>query len=138
MDSIEEQGRAALAAVEAAWNEGARHWNPAAITAVYLDDALFYGGRPGHAIGAKGVRAYFDSYVGVITSARLSLVEQHVLPLGADRFVAQGYGAFAFVLADGRHTASRLRTTLILERHGAWRIRQHHFSVAPEVPPLGQ
>src|SRR6267143_2037809 len=45
-----------------------------ALVALYTDDALFYGGRPGHAVGHAKVREYFDSYVGTLAAARLALV----------------------------------------------------------------
>ncbi|MEM5428024.1 nuclear transport factor 2 family protein [Cupriavidus oxalaticus] len=45
---------------------------------------------------------------------------------------------FRFVLADGRETAARLRTTWVLVRRaGVWQILQHHFSPTPDAPPIG-
>ena len=50
----------------------------------------------------------------------------------------RGFGAFAFVLSGGRKTQSVLRTTLVLSKlNGQWKIQLHHFSVTPDVPPLG-
>lgn len=130
-------GLAALAAVEDAWNAAALRWDPASLAAIYADRALFYGGRPGHAVGRDAVRAYFESYRGVIESAVLRLVDQHVVRLGADAFVAQGIADFSFVLAGGRRSRSQLRATLVLVRADRWTILQHHFSPTPETPPLG-
>jgi uncharacterized protein (TIGR02246 family) len=128
----------ALASVEAAWNAAATPWTAAALTAVYTDDALFFGGRPGHYVGAKAIYDYFASYVGVIASGRMQLVEQEIRVLAPGVVLAQGFVEFAFVLDGARETRSRLRTTLVLARQAdGWRIRQHHFSVAPETPPLG-
>jgi ketosteroid isomerase-like protein len=128
---------AALAQVQAAWNAAARRWNVDALTAIYTDNALFFGGRPGHSVGAAGIREYFASYEGVIESATLNLVEQQFLRLADDCFVAQGYGEFAFVLSGGRPSRSRLRTTLIVAlQQDEWKIRQHHFSTTPESPPI--
>src|SRR5262245_35298774 len=70
---------AALAQVQAAWNAAARNWDPPALTAVYTQDALFFGGRPGHCVGADAILDYFASYAGIIESASLELLEQHVL-----------------------------------------------------------
>ena len=100
-------------------------------------DALFFGGRPGHATGHEAIRAYFASYDGVIQSATLELVEQQFIRFGDDCFLAQGYGEFAFVLGDGTTSRSRLRTTLVIvaQQH-EWKIRQHHFSASPETPPI--
>lgn len=135
----ENGGHAALAAVGADWNRGAEHWNADALAAVYADDALFFGGRPGHQVGRASIREYFASYEGVILSASLELVDQQVAELAPDLVVAQGYGHFSFVLAGDTPTRSVLRTTLLIERRGdRWRIRQHHFSMSPAVPPLGQ
>jgi uncharacterized protein (TIGR02246 family) len=129
---------AALAAVEAAWNAAATPWTAAALTAVYTDDALFFGGRPGHYVGAQAIHGYFASYDGVIASGRMRLVEQEIRVLSPGVVLAQGFVDFAFVLDGPRETRSRLRTTLVLARQvDGWRICQHHFSVAPETPPLG-
>lgn len=137
MNRTPDAAPAALAVVQAAWNAAARRWDADALTAVYTDDALFFGGRPGHAVGAGPIRDYFASYDGVIESATLALVEQHFIPLADDCFLAQGFGEFLFVLSGARESRSRLRTTLVIARQrGEWRIRQHHFSTSPETPPI--
>jgi uncharacterized protein (TIGR02246 family) len=137
MNRTTDPADAALAQIQAAWNAAARRWSPAALTAVYTDDALFFGGRPGHSVGAAAIHAYFASYEGVIESATLELVEQQYLRLADNSFVAQGYGEFAFVLSGGKPSGSRLRTTLIVVlQEGEWKIWQHHFSTTPEVPPI--
>jgi uncharacterized protein (TIGR02246 family) len=129
--------RSALAVVQASWNLSARNWDVDALTAVYTDDALFFGGRPGHAVGPRAIREYFASYEGVIESATLELVEQHFIPVTDDCFLAQGFGEFSFVLGDSRTSRSRLRTTLLIVRQqNEWKIRQHHFSASPESPPI--
>src|SRR5262249_33421742 len=68
------EGETALRAVERDWNAAAQDWNSAGLVALYTEDALFYGGRPGHAVGHAKVRKYFDSYVGKLAAARLALV----------------------------------------------------------------
>lgn len=129
----------ALASVQQAWNAAAKVWNPERLASLYLEDALFYGGRAGHSVGAPAIRSYFASYAGVIRSAHLALIEQEILRLDSGSFVAQGYGDFSFVLEGGVSTKSVLRTTLIIVRQNdQLRIRLHHFSVTPDVPPLGQ
>jgi uncharacterized protein (TIGR02246 family) len=129
--------RAALTEIQAAWNAAASHWNPDALAANYTDDALFFGGRPEHSVGGAAIRAYFASYVGTLESATLDLVEQHFLWLADDCFLAQGFGNFAFVLAEQRLSHARMRTTLVIARHeSGWKIRQHHFSVPPLAPPI--
>jgi uncharacterized protein (TIGR02246 family) len=128
----------ALAAVQADWNAGADPWNPERLAAIYTADALFFGGRPGHAVGAAAILAYFASYREVIVAGSMRLVEQHMLELAPDCVLAQGYAEFAFRLHPEQRTASRLRTTLVLLKQGeGWKIRQHHFSAAPATPPLG-
>ena len=129
----------ALVRVQDAWNAAAKVWNPEKLASLYLEDALFYGGRAGHSVGAPAIRSYFDSYAGVIRSAYLELVEQEILRLDDSSFVAQGYGDFSFVLEGGASTKSVLRTTLIIvKQDDLLKIRLHHFSVTPDVPPLGQ
>lgn len=127
----------ALASVQASWNAAARRWDAGALTAVYTDDALFFGGRPGHAVGANAIHDYFASYEGVIESATLDLVEQYFVQFTDHCFLAQGFGEFSFALGGGRQSRSRLRTTLVIEQQrGQWKIRQHHFSASPESPPI--
>lgn len=127
-----------LTEMQNAWNLAAKVWNPRALAKLYADDALFYGGRSGHSVGVAAIEAYFASYDGIIQSAKLDLIEQEFVQISPDSFVAQGLGAFAFVLEGGRRTQSVLRTTLVLSKlNGQVKIQVHHFSVTPEVPPLG-
>ena len=129
---------AAVAAVAQAWTAAASPWNADALTDLFTADALFFGGKPEHSVGAPAIRDYFASYQGVILSAALRLVEQQVLQLQPGCLLAQGYGDFSFLLAGDRATRSRVRTSLLLVlQDGRWKIRQHHFSPAPSAPPLG-
>ncbi|WP_321876989.1 YybH family protein [Paraburkholderia bannensis] len=132
-----DNARRALATIEASWNAAATHWDADLLTNVYTSDALFFGGRPGHSVGAGAIRDYFASYEGLIESATLKLVDQAFVWLAEDCLLAQGYGEFSFVLSGGTLSHSRLRTTLTLSMQGGeWRIRQHHFSTTPESPPI--
>lgn len=127
-----------LADMQNAWNLGAKVWNPKALATLYADNALFYGGRSGHSVGVAAIQAYFASYDGIIKSAVLDLIEQELVQISSESFVSQGLGAFSFVLEGGRQTQSVLRTTLVLSQlNGQWKIQLHHFSVTPDVPPLG-
>jgi len=131
------EGQRALRAVEHDWNAAAKDWNSAGLTALYTDDAMFYGGRPGHAVGRGKVREYFDSYVGTLAAARLSLVDQELRKLGEGLYLAQGYAEFDFDLTAGGSTRAVLRSTLVLTRQPeGWRIAQHHFSSPPSEPPI--
>ncbi|GEM_PF-395204 len=131
------EGEAVLRAVERDWNAAAQHWNTAALAALYTEDAVFYGGRPGHSVGQPQVRDYFDSYAGMFTTVRLALVDQELRALGDGVHLAQGYAAFDFVLAAGGTTRAVLRSTLVLVRRPeGWRIAQHHFSATPAEPPI--
>ena len=127
-----------LTQMQQSWNQAARVWNPRGLAALYAEDALFYGGRAGHSVGAGAIEGYFSSYDGVLRSAVLTLIEQEIVKINDGSFMAQGLGSFAFVLEDGRATKSVLRTTLVLVKlKGHWKIQLHHFSVTPSVPPLG-
>ena len=131
------EGETALRAVEHDWNAAAQHWNSAGLAALYTEDALFYGGRSGHAVGHEKVREYFDSYVGTLAGARLALVNQELRKLGEGVYLAQGYAAFDFDLTAGDTTHTVLRATLVLTRRPeGWRIAQHHFSSPPPEPPI--
>jgi uncharacterized protein (TIGR02246 family) len=131
------EGEAALRAVERDWNAAAREWNTADLAALYTEDAMFYGGRPGHSVGQAQVREYFESYAGMFTTVRLALVDQELRKLGNGIYLAQGYAAFDFDLAAGGATRAVLRSTLVLTRRPeGWRIAQHHFSATPAEPPI--
>ena len=127
----------ALRAVERDWNAAAQPWNPARLAALYTQDAVFYGGRPGHSVGQAAVRGYFDTYIGMIAAARLALVEQQLRPLGDGVHLAQGDAAFDIDLVAGGTSRTVLRSTLVLVRRAeGWRIAQHHFSATPAEPPI--
>ena len=131
------EGERALRTVERDWNAAAQHWDAESLVALYTDDALFYGGRPGHAVGRAKVRGYFDSYVGTLAAARLALVDQELRKLSEGVFLAQGYAKFDFDLSAGGGSSALLRSTLVLtHRPEGWRIAQHHFSATPSEPPI--
>jgi uncharacterized protein (TIGR02246 family) len=129
-----------LAQVLERWNAAGRRWDPSAFTDCFADDGLFYGGRPAHSVGRDAIRAYFDSYVGVIDVCQLVLRDQEFVEAGAGFLLAQGWGEFSFVLADGQRTTSTVRTTWLLQQlpGGEWKIRQQHFAPPPAEPPLGR
>jgi uncharacterized protein (TIGR02246 family) len=132
------EARTALASVEARWNAAGAPWDPQALANVYTEDAVFFGGRPGHSVGRDAIRGYFASYDGVIASGVMELVEPVILPLAPGLVLAQGHVDFSFVLAGDKRTRSLLRATLVLAKRGErWLILQHHFSPTPETPPLG-
>ncbi|RKE36387.1 uncharacterized protein (TIGR02246 family) [Paraburkholderia sp. BL23I1N1] len=129
----------ALRSTESAWNAAALHWDVDGLTALYSDDATMFAGRPGMATGTQGVRGYFASYIGMLSSTQLELVDQRITELGPDAFLAQGYGNFRFTLASGKPSVATLRTTwLLVRRSGRWLIAHHHFSATPAVPPVPQ
>jgi uncharacterized protein (TIGR02246 family) len=136
--SSSDDSHATLTAAAEAWSAAGRTWDTAGIAANYTEDAVFFGGRPGLQQGVAGVRAYFESYAGTITRAKLTLRDQQVFRLAPDVILAQGFGHFALGFADGRSSDPVQRTTLVLvRRDGRWNILQHHFSAEPDSPPLG-
>lgn len=132
--------QAILEDVLARWNAAGQRWNPAAFADCFTDDGLFFGGRPTHYIGRDAIRAYFDSYIGVILVCQLALRDQAFVPAGPGFLLAQGWGEFSFTLADGQRTGSTVRTTWLMQQvdGGVWKIRQQHIAPAPQVPPLGR
>src|SRR5215469_7953427 len=79
------EGETALRTVERDWNAAAQHWSSAELVALYTEDAVFYGGRPGHAVGHAKVREYFDSYVGTLAVFCLSFGDQQQRHSGPTR-----------------------------------------------------
>lgn len=126
-----------LLVLEAAWNKAALNWDVNALADLYTDDALFYGARPGLAVGRDGVLGYFKSYIGFLKSAKLHLIDQHIRVLAPDAFIAQGYGRFEFLSEARNQGEATLRTTWTVVRSGeTWKIALHHFSLTPEAPPI--
>lgn len=119
------------------WSAAASDWDVDALSDLYDDDALLFGGRPNHAVGRPAIRTYFASYGGVILSAALTLFDQEILEIDDRCIFAQGFGNFVFTLAGETRTESRFRTSLLMWRGASGRIRAHHFSSVPDVPPLG-
>ena len=112
--TMRSEGETALRAVERDWNAAAEHWDAAGLAALYTEDALFYGGRPGHAVGPRRCANTFNSYVGTLAAARLALVDQELRKLAEGVYLAQGYAAFDFDLAAGGVSRTVLRSTLVL------------------------
>ena len=128
----------ALRQVLAGWNAAAASWNVEALAAMYTADVVMFGGLAHHSVGIEGMRQYFGAYVDQLASAHLTLTDQHILPVGPDSYLAQGFGTFRFQRVGGRQTGTTMRTSWLLQRQGdgAWRIRQHHFSTIPDKPPI--
>jgi 3-hydroxyisobutyrate dehydrogenase len=128
----------ALRSAESDYNAAAKSWDVDAMAACYTEDVLFFGGRPGMSMGRDGVHAYYASYVGVIRSSQLELLDQQLVQLAPDTYLAQGHGRFNLVLANGQSTQTTLRSTVVIVlRDGRWKFRQHHFSATPDAPSLG-
>lgn len=137
--AMQTDAQAALDQVVADWNRAASTWDAAGLAATYAEDALLFGGRPGHSVGRAAIQAYFASYDGVIRAGAMQLSETQLRSLAPGCVLAQGMVAFAFTLAGGEQTASTLRATLVLQRQAdRWRIVDHHFSTVPATPPLGR
>ena len=130
---------AAFHSIGSRWNAAAANWDVAGLAALYVDEAVLFGGRPGHSVGKNAIRDYFFSYNQILASVRIELFEQHVFQVGADALLAQGHGNFHFVRVGGKASQAVLRTTWAIARRGTdWLIFQHHFSASPESPPIPQ
>jgi uncharacterized protein (TIGR02246 family) len=137
--TVSAQAQAALDQAVADWNRAGAPWDAAALAAVYADDALLFGGRPGHCVGRAAIQAYFASYDGVILAGAMQMSGTELRTLAPGCVLAQGMVEFAFTLAGHEQTRSTLRATLVLQRTAdRWRIVDHHFSTIPAAPPLGR
>jgi uncharacterized protein (TIGR02246 family) len=131
--------QAALEHVVHAWNQAGRTWDCDALAAVYTEDALLFGGRPGHSVGREAIQHYFATYSGIIFTATMQMSGTELRVLGKDAVLVQGMVHFEFTLKDSEKTQSTLRATLVLRREtGCWLIADHHFSPTPATPPLGK
>ncbi len=139
MMAAQPDAQAALDQAVAAWNRAGASWDAQALAAIYAEDALLFGGRPGHSVGRAAIQGYFASYDGVIFSGAMQMFGTELRMLAPGCVLAQGIVEFAFTLAGGERTRSTLRATLVLRREaGDWRIADHHFSTVPPAPPLGK
>lgn len=131
--------RAALDQVVADWNHAGSPWNARALAAVYTEDGMLFGGRPGHWVGRASIQSYFASYDSVILQGSMRMSETELRSIGPNCLLAQGMVDFDFTLAGNESTRSRLRATLVMCRvSGRWHIADHHFSTIPAAPPLGR
>src|ERR1700730_17821522 len=104
----------ALEEVLAGWNRAADTWDVQRLAALYTEDALMFCGRAGLSVGVPGMRAYFGSYLGQLASTHLNLVDQYLVELAPEVWLAQGFGDFRFRLASGQEASTTMRTTLVL------------------------
>lgn len=131
-------GNEALRCIEEKWRKGGVPYDPAVLTTLYTDDALFYGGLAPLYTGHKEIRGYFDHYIGLVASSAITLRDQNLIWLTSGAVAAQGIVDFAFVLPDGRSTRLTQRSTLLLHRaeDAGWLIKLQHFSVQPAQTPV--
>ena len=128
---------AVLREIEARWNAAAAPLNPAAIADIYSRRALFFGGLPDHYVGRTGVERYFQHYVGMLTSIKLTIRDECICDGPEGMALVQGFADFSFGLPDGRTTYATLRATLgMIREDGDWKVSLHHFSPPPERPPV--
>jgi uncharacterized protein (TIGR02246 family) len=127
-----------LAHVAACWNAAAAAWSPDALASLYADDAVLFGGRARHFTGRDGVRAYFESYRGMLAAVELTLKDQVAIQVSPELVLAQGFADIQFTLGDGRRTSALFRTTWLLQASNGLdcQIKAHHFSPVPEVLPI--
>lgn len=131
-------GESALRCIEQKWRMGGVPYDPARLSSLYTDDALFYGGLAQLYAGREQIRAYFDYYVGLVASSVIALRDQNLIWLSDETVAAQGIVEFAFGLPDGRSTSLTQRSTLIVTRtdDADWLVRLQHFSVRPAETPV--
>jgi uncharacterized protein (TIGR02246 family) len=114
-----------VAAVQAAWAAAfaARDWD--ALTALYSDDALFFGSAPELRVGRADIRGYFEGLPAEVTLTSFPPMRCRRAAPGV--VVANGFWRFA---AAGGDLDYRLSWTLV-ERSGRWRLVQHHAGARP-------
>ncbi len=123
-----------LTEIQQRWNDAAASWDSKALARIYTSDAVFFGLLPRLYVGRPEVEEYFGSYETFLQGVTLSLVDQHIRPLGEGVFIAQGFGDIVNRHLDGRIVHNRVRSSLVVvETEGEWLIALHHFSTL--MPP---
>jgi len=125
-----------LRKIESAWNAAAANWDIDALSAIYVDEAMLFGGLPELSVGKVAIREYFATYVGILKSVKMRMVEQTIIQASPDTYVAQGFVDFVFNLVDGKTVNTKMRTTwVIVQRDNQTQLLTHHFSNIPVTPP---
>ena len=120
---------AVLAEIQKRWNVAASTWDIKALSQIYSRDALFFGLLPNLYIGRAEIEKYFGSYLEVLNSVTLTLLEQNTRALGPSVFAAQGFGEIFNRRHDGSITTGKVRSSFVIVNvDGVWEISLHHFS----------
>ena len=123
----------AVAALLTAWAAGFAAHDPAAIAALYAQDALFYGSLPALYRGPAGVLEYFRALA--VRSGQAAFHDLVVSSAGPDIRIVAGNATFAW---NGGAPVTLRITQVHVRQHGAWKILNHHVSTRPPwAPPSG-
>jgi uncharacterized protein (TIGR02246 family) len=134
---LQQQGADAVREIERMWREGGAPYDPRALTALYAEDAAFFGGLPEHYVGRAKIERYFEHYRELVATSSLAFRDLVFRRLSDSVIAAQGFVDFTFGLPDGQTSRATLRATLVLS-HGldGWRILLQHFSSPPLKTPV--
>jgi hypothetical protein len=125
-----------LRLIESQWNAAAANWDVDALSDIYVEDAVLFGGLPELSVGKIAIRDYFSTYIGTLKSVKMAMVDQRLLEVETQTCVAQGFVDFNFYLCDGKTISTKMRTTWVITvREGEPKLLAHHFSNIPLTPP---
>ena len=135
--SLEQEGAGAIREIERLWRHGGAPYDPHALTALYTENALFYGGLPAHYVGQGEIERYFEYYRELVGTSSLAFRDLAFRRLSDSMIAVQGFVDFTFGLPDGQTSHATLRATLVLSLGlDGWRILLQHFSNPPLKTPV--
>jgi ketosteroid isomerase-like protein len=134
---LHQEGADAIREIERLWRHGGAPYDPQALTGLYADDALFFGGLPDHYVGQVEIERYFEHYRELVRTSSLGFRDLIFRRLSDSIIAAQGFVDFTFGLPNDQTSYATLRATLVVSRGSdGWRILLQHFSIPPLKTPV--
>ncbi len=122
---MQDEADAVVSAIMAKWAAGFARLDAAALSALYANNAFFFGSNPTLYRGRDGVAAYFNGLprwrAPSVTFSEVSCAE--VVP-----GVINSAAVFSFDLGAEREPLSVKMSWVIVREDGEWKIANHHAS----------
>lgn len=129
----DDAARDAIGKVRTAWQEAANRNDPAAVAAMYTDDATFVGTESPLASGRQEIQSAFAKTFPI---AKIESIDSKELVVNGD--MAYDYGTFRQQVTPPNAKAMTINGYYLVITHrqsdGSWKI-SHHVSTTPPAKP---